>query len=510
MHEEEGGLHQKVRLAAIIAGPVLAILTYRLIPASSGLSEGGRGACAVAALMGVWWLTEALPLAATSLLPIVLFPILQVTSLRAAAAPYGNEVVFLFMGGFMIQQAMERWGLHQRLALATMLAVGTRPRRLVLGVMVAAGFLSMWISNAATAAMMLPIAVSIVRLVVLRKSGADTGLGGLPPDREVRNFAVCMMLAVAYAATIGGLATPVGTAPNLLGLAYMKDKLGVEVSFGGWMALCAPLAAGLLLTTWVVLTFLVYPVRMGEIAGGRALIKEEVRLLGPMKAGEKWTLGIFAATALLWVFREHACDLLGWYVQTPAGKREYLVGDAQVALMGALALFCIPLSVKKTEFVLDWQHASRLPFGVLLLFGGGLSLAEAFSATKVDQAIGGALGGLGNLPPLAVILVATGMIVFISEIVSNTALVAAFLPIMHGAATAVGIHPAVMIMPLTLGASAAFMLPAGTPPNAIVFSAGYLRITHMARAGLILNIISIVTVSLTVYWFGEWLLNVRM
>lgn len=506
--EDGATLGVQGRLIALAAGPAVAGIAW-LSLGGAGLTPEGRWVCALAVLMAAWWLTEALPLAATSLLPLAVLPLAGVMPGDRAAAPYADKIVFLFMGGFMLQQAMQKWNLHQRIALWTMLAVGTRPRRLILGVMTATATLSMWVSNTACAAMMLPIGVSICQLLMSR-AGEETEPGRLPRDRQIRNFAVCMMLAIASSATIGGLATPVGTPPNLLGVAYLRDKLGVEVTFVGWMAVCVPVSVVLLGAAWVLLTRVVFPVRLENLPGGREFIRRELHALGPFRLGEGLVMGVFACTALCWIFRQPLCDALELYRVSAAGKREYTVlEDHTIAIVAALVLFALPTDLKRGEFVLDWKHASRLPLGVLLLFGGGLSLAAAFSATGVDRSIGQALAGLSGLPPWLVLVIATAAAVFLSEFVSNTALVATFLPIVHGAAGAMGLDPAVLVLPLALGASTAFMLPAGTPPNAIVFSSGYLTVAQMARFGVLLNLLSIALVSAALWWFGWVIVGVR-
>lgn len=503
-----------VKTAGLVAGPPLAVAVYFGVRAGMGFAPGGSpgsllmqgapGCAAVATLMAVWWMTEALPLAATSLLPLALFPLLGVLPMREAAREYGDPIVFLFLGGFLIQQAMERWGLHTRIALLIMLCVGSRPGALIAGVMIACAFLSMWVSNAATAAMMLPIGISLCQAL-------EREVGPRPhAQRGVRNFGICMMLGIAYASTIGGLGTPIGTAPNML-LVGAMERQGVTLEFWRWVAFALPLVVVLLAVTWALLVLVMYPARVPELPGGRALVRERWRALGRMSHGEVATLIVFAGAAALWIGRVELCRALGWMWPGEGGRApEPMLTDPGVAIIAGLLLFCWPVSLRTGERVLNWQWASRVPYGVLLLFGGGLSLAAAISATKIDAALGGALGGLREVPPLVLVLIITTCVVFASEMISNTALVATFLPITIPAAEALGVHPLVLALPVTIGASTAFMLPAGTPPNAIVFSAGYLSIPHMAKPGFVLNLVSVLLVTVLVYFAGSALLGISM
>jgi sodium-dependent dicarboxylate transporter 2/3/5 len=434
------------------------------------------------------------------MLPLILFPLLLIMPMGATASQFGDELIFLFLGGFLLQLAMERWGLHRRLALVIILAVGTRPARLVAGIMIATAALSMWISNAAAAAMMLPIGMSVCQLVAAREGGGDVARS---PHRHVRNIGICVMIGIAWAATIGGIATPIGTAPNVLMRGFMRERFGIEPSFIQWMALCTPMAIILLLVSWLLLTKWMYPVAAGgphDRAQGKAerlLLGEQLRGLGPVNSGEWATMIVFALAVGGWVFGGLISKQLGL---TFNGKAA--INDSVVAMLAGLALFVIPVSVRRQEFVLDWKHAARVPYGVLLLFGGGLALAKGIEHTHLDVAIGQALQGVGGLHPLAVVLIVTAVCVFLSEFMSNTALTATLLPIIAGVATAIGAEPIMLLLPLTLGASCAFMMPAGTPPSAIAFSSGYFGIRDMARPGLVLNVVGIVLIAGMVYFFG--------
>jgi sodium-dependent dicarboxylate transporter 2/3/5 len=511
--------HRPWRWWAIAAGPLMGLSVWATLGGAfhggvnlAGLSDPACRAAGVAVLMAVWWLTEAIPLTATALLPLALFPLLNIQSMKDTSAPYGDEVVFLFLGGFLIQLAMERWGLHRRVALLIILAVGTRPVRLVGGLMLSSAVISMWVSNAATTAMMLPIAMSVCRMVLDQSGEGEAEHAGNPlhsKDPNVRNFGIAALIGVAYAATIGGVATPVGTAPNMLLVSALRDKYAMTLSFPQWMALGLPLASALLVITWFMLTRVVFPIRLAALPGGREGISRQLAELGPMKRGEALTLAVFLATAACWVLKDLLVDRFGLSTPRPDGGRTAWLTDGGIAIAGALTLFLIPVDARKQVFVLDWKNAARLPFGVLLLFGGGLSLASAISATKIDAALGQALHGFGLRHELLLMIIVTVACVWISELVSNTALTAAMLPVLGSAAAAMGVPPLLLLLPATLGASLAFMMPAGTPPNAIAFSSGYFRIGHMAKAGFWLNWISIALIVVTVWLIGPMVMPVK-
>jgi solute carrier family 13 (sodium-dependent dicarboxylate transporter), member 2/3/5 len=484
-------------------GPILAVLAYFTLPTGEGaLSPEGVAVVSVGILMAVWWITEALPLPATALLPIALFPLFGVVEVGDATAPYASDVIFLFMGGFMIALAMQRWGLHRRIALLTVMAVGTRPVRVIGGFMIATGFLSMWVSNTATAVMMLPIGLSVLALVF--GDGASR-----PADEEevaeeltgpgASNFAVCLMLAIAYAASIGSLATLIGTPPNLFMAGFLEETYDISIGFGQWMLVGLPLAVTFLFITWVVLTRFVYPPEIDEISGGRDLIRSQLDEMGSISRGEKVVLTVFVLTALAWVTREPLSDLPFF-----GG-----LSDAGIAIIAAIALFTIPIDWRNGVFAMDWRTALELPWGVLLLFGGGLSLASAVVETGVDEWIGSLVGDLTILPALLLVVVAAAAILLLTELTSNTATAATFLPILAGVAIGVGLDPLLLVVPAALAASCAFMMPVATPPNAIVFGSGYVTIVQMVRAGVWLNVIAIVLITLAVYTLAGFALGVE-
>jgi len=461
-----------------------AFLVMLWLPAPSGLDDPGWRTAAVAVLMASWWMTEALPIPVTALLPLVLFPALGVLSAQQAAAPFANELIFLFMGGFFLAAALEKWNLHKRIALRIMAFVGTSPNRLVLGFMIATGFISMWISNTATAAMMLPTAVAVGEM--LRPKG----------QKGVYHFGVALMLAVAYASSLGGIATLIGTPPNAVLAGAALEMLGREVSFMGWMAVGLPVTVVMIPLAWLLLTRMHPP---GDLHGDAAAIIEAERAgLGSPKLGEKITGAVFGLTALAWVLRAEK-DLGGVVIP---GIETWMpqVADSTIAMTGALALFLIPSNWRKGEFCLDWKTASRIPWGVLVLFGGGLSLAAAMGDTGLASWIGGVVSRLQNVPDWVVVTAVATLFIFLTELTSNVAVTSMAMPVMVGTAAGLGMDPLLLMTTAAVGASMAFMLPVATPPNAIVFSSGYLTIAQMARVGFFMNLMAIVVVTL-LCWF---------
>lgn len=482
--------------AGLGAGPLLACLVAWLPQAVVGdLAPNAQMTAAIAVLMAVWWMTEALPLPATGLLPLVLFPLTGVLTPNEAAAPYANKFVFLFLGGFMIARAVERWQLHRRIALLTVLAAGTQPTRLIAGFMIATAGLSMWISNTASTVMMLPIGISLVALVHDQLQKEAAGESEAPA-----NFAICMMLGIAYAASIGGFATLIGTPTNLF-LAGFAAEQGIALGFARWMVFALPMSAVFLVIAWLCLTRVVFPIRIREIPGGRQLIRGELTGMGPVSRGEWTVLIVFAATAFCWVAREPLTNW-DWLIQrVPAVGR---VNDTMIALCGALLLFVIPIDARRGIFALDWDTAIKIPWGVLLLFGGGYSLAEAMKQSQLGDWIGQQVAALDFFPTAALVVVVVAMVVFLTELTSNTPTAAAFVPILFGVAGGLHVEPLLFLIPATLAASCAFMLPVATPPNAIVFGSGHVPIRSMIRAGVWLNCVSIVLIPLWMYMVGRW------
>jgi len=486
-----------------LGAPVLAVGVYVLLPAAgAGMSPAARSTAAVAALMAALWLTEALPLPVTALLPIVLFPLFGVLEIGEAAAPYAHPYIFLFLGGFLIALAIERWNLHRRIALLTVLAVGTRPARLVGGFMLATALLSMWISNTATTVMMLPIGLSVVGLVSERLGEATDGRAGGSPTRGGANFPICLMLGIAYGASIGGLGTLIGSPPNLILAGFVKESYGVEISFAAWMRVGLPVAAVMLVLAWWCLVNVVYPIRLGAIPGGRKLIRDELAGLGPMTRGEWSVLAVFLPTAAAWIAREPLSRWTWLVERVPAVERLH---DATIALAAAVLLFAIPVNARCGQFVLDWKTAAKVPWGVLLLFGGGLSLAAGFQQSGLSQWIGRQVAVFDQLPVMPLVLLTTGTVLLLTELTSNTATASVFLPILGGAAVGLGLDPMVLLLPAGMAASCAFMLPVATPPNAIVFGSGHVRIGQMVKAGVWLNLIGLGVVTALTFLLRPWM-----
>ncbi|MFQ5677830.1 MAG: SLC13 family permease [Gemmatimonadota bacterium] len=485
-----GGLSLRRRLG-LFAGPA-GLLLFLAVPAPAGLEPGAWHIAGVGALMAVWWLTEAVPIPATSLLPLLLFPLLGGGSIGEAAAPYANPVIFLFLGGFLIALAMQRWKLHRRVALHILRWAGSRPAGLVAGFMVASAFLSLWVSNTATTMMMAPIGLSVIGLLE-RDGGAPRRLeeeepGAAVAARERRNFGTALMLGIAYAASLGGIGTLIGTPPNAFLAGFLLETHGVDVGFARWMLIGLPVVLAGLPLAYVVLTRVAFPVGRRQLPGGRELIEAELEELGAWHRGERAVAVVFCVTALLWICRPL---LQGWL---PG------LSDAGIAVAGGLSLFLLPVDWSRGEFVLNWEWAEKLPWDLLLLFGGGLSLAAAVERTELNRWLGGAVAGLGEPSPVLFILTVVTAIVLITELTSNTATAAAFLPVVAAVAIRVGWDPLLLTVPAALAASCAFMLPVATAPNAIVYGTHHVSIPQMARAGLLLNLVMIPVVTAVSYF----------
>ncbi|MCX7893008.1 MAG: DASS family sodium-coupled anion symporter [Burkholderiales bacterium] len=495
----------RVRLAGLVLGPALAAACYFALPAEYTDAAGrlapfphaGRATLAMMVWMAVWWMTEAVEIEVTSLLPIFAFPLLGIMPLAVTTANYGADVIFLFLGGFVLALAIQRWGLDRRIAFLTLRVVGSRPPAVVAGCMGATAFISMWVSNTATAAMMVPIALSVVDLALERRTGKTLReLGGIARDNvDERNFALALLLCIAYAASIGGVATIIGTPPNGILVRFLAQTYGIEVPFARWMLIGVPVMLLFLPLAWWLTTRILFPTRIGEIEGGRAYIEAEYRRLGALNRGERATLAVFAVTVFLWMFRPLVAAIEVGGV-APFAR----LSDTGIAVGAAIALFLFPLDRKKGVFAMDWPTAAKLPWGVLILFGGGLALASATEANGVAAFIGAYARGFGGWPTLAVILAVVAITVFLSEFTSNTAQVATMLPILAALAPVLGVPPALLLVPCTLAASLAFMMPVGTPPNAIVFGTGLLTIPQMVKAGFWLNLAGIFVVT-AFAWF---------
>ena len=458
-----------IATTGLILGPLLLLLCVFTDP-PGGMSEAAWSATGITLLMAVWWATEAIPIPATSLLPILLIPVLDIGTLTSATSPYANPVIFLFLGGFVIGLAMQQWNLHRRVALTILLLMGSKPRLQIAGIMIATGFLSMWVSNTATAIMMLPIGMSVAEMLTAHSTS----------EKDNARFMTAMLLAIAYASSIGGIATLIGTPPNAFLAGFLSKTYGIEIGFGQWMLLGVPIATVLMVFTWWWLT------RKGfdlKAADSTTVIRQALYKLGPMSKGEKWVALIFVLAALAWIFRPIIAD--------------YIPGlnDTSIAIGAALLLFAIPVDLRKRTFLINWETAGKLPWGVLLLFGGGLSLSGVIGTSELAKWIAENMHWVATLPGLLMVIVVVAVILGLTELTSNTATAATFLPLLGALAIAQGIPPEMLAIPAAIAASCAFMMPVATPPNAIVFGTGHMKTQSMIKAGFALNIASVVIIT---------------
>ncbi|MCA4899077.1 MAG: SLC13 family permease [Bacteroidota bacterium] len=475
------------KLIGFFAGPLVFFLLINLI-SSDFISPSAGKVLALAAWIIIWWMTEAVPIAITALLPLVLFPFMGVMKMSEAAAPYANPIVFLFMGGFMIALGLEKHRLHERIALNLIKITGTSGNGIILGFMISTAFISMWISNTATAMMMLPIALSVINLL---KSDASVPNEALPKGE--RNFAIGLLLTIGYASSIGGIGTIIGTPPNVVFAGLLDQFYHQKLDFGKWMLVGVPLMTLLLVAMYFIITSILFKNGIANVKGSDELIKSKLKELGALRKEEKLVMVIFATTCLLWIFQQPINILL---------KKEML-NDTNVAMLGGVLMFIMPVDWKQMNFLLKWSDTDKMAWGILILFGGGLCLAQGLSNAGIIQAVGAKIAA--NSPSTNWLLF--GLItasVFITELMSNVALVQIFLPVVFGIATNLDIDPILMGMPVTLGASMAFMFPVATPPNAIVFSSGHMQVKHMMKAGIWLNIISITLIYFASVTLMEW------
>jgi solute carrier family 13 (sodium-dependent dicarboxylate transporter), member 2/3/5 len=483
------------RIGFWVGIPLAVILLW--LPTLPGLSSDGQKVLCIAILMALWWITEAIPLYATALIPLVAFPLLGIMKAGDLASSYGHHYIYLFMGGFFLAKAIEKWNLHERIALQIISIIGASPKRIILGIMMATAFLSMWISDTASTMVMFPIGLAIlyhVEASVTKTQWQD--------DLRYRNFSSCLIVSIAYAALIGGIATLIGTPPNIVFAGAIKTLYpdAPEITFFQWMKVGLPLTVIFLPLTWFYLTRIALPVHLAEIPGGEEVIQEKKRALGKMSKGERYTLFVFIGAIFGWVFRKNievgTWIIPGW--SNLLGLEKH-VHDSTVAMMAALLLFIIPADLKKGEFLLDWNWAKQIPWGILILFGGGIALAAAVKSSGLSQWIGKGLSILSGFPLILIVLGVCLMMTFMTEITSNTAISTVFMPIMASIAVAMQVNPMLFMIPAALSASCAFMLPVATPPNAIVFSSGYITAPQMARTGIGLNLIGAVLITLAIY-----------
>jgi solute carrier family 13 (sodium-dependent dicarboxylate transporter), member 2/3/5 len=434
---------------------------------------------AIAALMITWWISEALPMPVVALIPLVLFPLMNVMTIKEVSAGYADSNIFLFMGGFMIGLAIEKWNLHKRIALTIVNITGTSGDRIVLGFILASGLLSMWLSNTATTMMMYPIAASVIHVIRDNHKG----------NARLDNLAVGIMLAIAYSSNFGGIATIVGTPPNVAFVGFIKDKYNYTVQFADWMLICTPISLMLLFSLYFVMTKWLYPNKLGADTATRDLIKLELKQLGPLSKAEKRVLIIFVATALLWIIK----DLINTL-------NIVKLDDTMIAMAGALALFICPAgtgdSKENNGKILVWADTTKMAWGILLLFGGGIALAGALEKAGLIKQLGAWIAGFSGSGGLMLIFIIALVSLFISEVMSNIAQVIVFSPVIGGIADAMHINPILLGLPMCLGASCASMMPMGTPPNAIVFASGHIKFKQMVKAGFVMNVIAVILITL--------------
>ncbi len=466
----------------LLLGPGLFLFT-QFVATPTGMSGAAQGVLATTLWVATWWITEAIPIAATALLPIVLFPLTGGLDVRSTTSAFGDPMIFLFIGGFMIAIAIEKWHLHQRIAMNIIKAMGTDTSRIILGFMLATALLSMWISNTATTLMMMPIGLAIITQLnqVVKRNGESW--------EQTSVFGKALMLSICYSASIGGMATLIGTPTNVVFSGVARQLYNTEISFAGWMAFGLPISIVLLAICWLYLVKFAFPLQNKTIPGGREEIDRQLRALGKMSREERLVLLVFTATAVAWISRSFILNKLA-----PG------INDTVIAIAAALILYVIPAPSRPGHRLLDWESAVKLPWGIILLFGGGLSLAAGFKESGLAQWIGTQMTLLQGVPLIVILVFIIATVNFLTEITSNVATSSMILPILSALALAIGVHPYGLMVAASVAASCAFMLPVATPPNAVVFGSGYLRMQDMVRTGIWMNLLSIVALTLFVKW----------
>ena len=454
----------------LVLGPIV-FLILNLLPFEM-VSEKGDPVISIAAWMLIWWITEAVSISVTALLPLLLLPILKVLPIAEVGANYGSPIVFLFFGGFVMALALEKVNLHRRIALNIIRLTGTTPNKVILGFMIATATLSMWISNTASTVVMLPIAISVINLLVNDEDGFT---------KNDQNFALCVMLGIAFSANAGGIATVIGTPPNSVLIGLLENEYNTEISFLKWMTIGLPFSIIMIAICYLVLVKWMFPNRGLKFSASKEVIRTELKKLGPTSGKEKMVLVIFGVTVFLWIFRTLINNIFPSLGLT----------DTMISIFAAIALFAIPYNMKKGDFIITWKDTSKLAWGILILFGGGLALAQGMSSSGIVDMVANAIAQ----SEISVLLTAALLIflmLFMTELMSNVALVAVLAPVVAGIAIGLDIPMLHLLIPVTIASSCAFMLPMATPPNAIVFASGYVKIPEMARVGVILNLIAVV------------------
>jgi len=453
-----------------ILGPVLFLVFYNL--PFEIINPAADEVLSVAIWMVLWWITEAVSISITALIPLTIFPLLGIMDMQTVSANYGSPIVFLFFGGFVMALALEKVNLHRRIALNIIRFTGTTPDKVILGFMLATAFLSMWISNTATTVVMLPIALSVINLLINDDDGFT--------DRD-KSFALCMMLGIAFSANVGGIATIIGTPPNIVMTGFMEQEYDMQISFLKWMLVGIPFSTLMLAIIYFVLVKWLYPSSLSELPNSEKIIDTELAKLGEINKREQRVIIIFGCTIFLWIFRTYVNELVPFITLSNAG----------ISMLAALALFSIPFNFGRGEFSLNWEDTVKLPWGILILFGGGLSLASGLSSTGVIDYIGALVSSSGFVNVYLIVSLLILIMLFMTELMSNVALVAIFCPVVTGVAIGLDYDILHMLIPITMASSCAFMLPMATPPNAIIFASGYIKVHEMAKAGVLLNFISV-------------------
>jgi len=489
----------------LILGPVLALVVYWLLPDQYIASDGepavfthtAKATLCLLVWMAVWWLSEATHITVTALLPIALFPLFDVASIKEATAPYASHIIFLFLGGFIIAIAIQRWNLDKRIALGILTRIGNTPSRIVGGFMFATAFLSAFISNTATTAMMLPIGLSVIALLTSKNNNHSA-------------FATCIMLSIAYAANIGGIATIIGTAPNLFVVSFLKDAINTpfqqDISFLQWAKIGTPTALVLLPIAWWLLSKVIYKVDKVSLQHSSKSLLDQKRSLGSMNYEEKAVCWVFVFTITLWLSRTFLQGLEFTISRNTYAPLSGLT-DSSIAIFSAILLFLIPTKSNISNFILEWKDLRDLPWGILILLGGGLSLAAAVQANGVTEFIGAHTTVLAFMPPLLILLIIITAVVFLTELTSNTATTATLVPVLAAIAPSLNIHPYILVIPAAIASSCAFMLPIATPPNAIVFASGHIAMQEMRKSGFWLNLLCLLVITALAYTFSTYMIN---
>ena len=498
----------------LIAGPLGAFITYLLLPEQylnthgeiSLFDQSARATLAMLVWMAIWWLTEATDIRVTALLPVAMFPLFGITGIKEATAPYASHIIFLFLGGFIIATAIQRWGLDKRIALGILRSIGNSPSRIVGGFMLATAFLSAFISNTATTAMMLPIGLSVIALLLSGENETDT-----TNSNKSHAFATCIMLSIAYAANIGGISTVIGTAPNLFVVSFIRNAIDTpyqqDISFLEWSKIGVPVVIILLPICWWLLTKVLYKVDKFKLNHSSAFLKNESLALGSMSYEEKAVLCVFGFTVLMWLSRTYLQGLEFTFNEKDIIPLSGLT-DSSIAIFFAILLFIIPAKSGTNKFIVQWKNLRDIPWGILILLGGGLSLAAAVKANGVTEFIGAQTVALSSMPPFLILLIIISAVVFLTELTSNTATTATLVPVLAAIAPSFNAHPYIFIIPAAIAASCAFMLPIATPPNAIVFGSGHISMQQMRKTGFYLNLLCLTIITLLAYTLSDYLIKV--